>query len=200
MIVVGVSDIHCSGNRVADLVSRLPALHADLVLVAGDIECDEPIDLLAESGTPFYAVTGNMDDIYVRRYIEGYGALLDGRVVEHEGFLIAGIGASMYREDYKKITRRLEEAWDKPLIIVSHYPAYGYNDRVYTGKHIGIRRFIDLIDKHHPILFLHGHVHEDRGVSRRNGTLIVNPGPLMHGYYAVINLEPHRAEARLEKL
>ncbi len=198
--VIGISDIHCSGNRVAELVASVLSGDIDLVLVAGDIECDEAIDLLAESGVDVYGVTGNMDDVYVRRYMDGYGMLLDGRVIEYNGYYLAGIGASMYKEDYRKIMEALGDKPGKPVIIVSHYPPYGYNDRVFTGKHIGIKRFLGLIDKYSPLLFLHGHVHEARGVSRRGATLIVNPGPLMHGYYAEITLGDGEAGAVLKKL
>jgi len=37
-----------------------------------------------------------------------------------------------------------------------------------------------------PILSIHGHIHEARGIDKIRNTTILNSGPLRNGYYAVI--------------
>ncbi len=41
---------------------------------------------------------------------------------------------------------------------------------------VGSRAVREMLEKYHPMLGLHGHVHESRGAKKLNGTLIVNPG------------------------
>jgi Icc-related predicted phosphoesterase len=38
-----------------------------------------------------------------------------------------------------------------------------------------------------------GHVHESRGYVTLDGTLVVNPGPLKLGYYAIVDYGENKA-------
>jgi hypothetical protein len=44
--------------------------------------------------------------------------------------------------------------------------------------HVGSTAVREAIDKHQPLLSLHGHIHEAKGVSRLGKTLAINPGSL----------------------
>ena len=74
-------------------------------------------------------------------------------------------------------------------ILITHVPPYGTKcDVAYNGVNIGskgVRKFIDVAK---PLLAICGHVHESRCVDRVGSTVIVNPGPLSKGFYAVIEL------------
>ena len=65
----------------------------------------------------------------------------------------------------------------KPRIFVTHSPPFGLGDQNDVA-HVGFKSFVDLIDKHEPSLWLHGHVHlygpdQDR-VQQKGETKIVN--------------------------
>ena len=51
---------------------------------------------------------------------------------------------------------------------------------------LAVRRYIE---EKQPILSIHGHIHEDRGIDILGETVLVNPGPLKDGYYAEALLE-----------
>jgi Icc-related predicted phosphoesterase len=42
--------------------------------------------------------------------------------------------------------------------------------------HVGSRAVANIINKYHPLLGLHGHIHESRGVQKMGRTTIINPG------------------------
>lgn len=120
---------------------------------------------------------------------------LDGRVVNHEGLLLAGLEGSMrynnaplyqYTETAMRakmlgLERRL---WMNRLrrgrfldVLVTHSPPFGIHDgRDIT--HQGFKSFLGFIDRYHPDYLLHGHTHlyDNRAVrqSVRGHTLIIN--------------------------
>ncbi|WFO75057.1 metallophosphoesterase family protein [Desulfurococcaceae archaeon MEX13E-LK6-19] len=200
MRVFAVADIHCSYTYTIKAVYKAVETSSDMILLAGDIECSDIIDEFVDTGIRVYGVTGNLDDNYIYRYMRSKGILLDGVVEEYRGCLIAGIGGLSLSLNLNKIKEKLGPSPSKPLIVLSHYPAHGYNDKTFTGEHAGLIELKNFIDEYKPILFVHGHIHEARGVSRHDKTVIVNPGPLMHGYYSVIDISDSGVEARLERL
>ncbi len=202
MIIIGVSDIHCSYGYSSKLVLKAIQLNADLILVAGDIECEHPLEEIISSGIRTYCVTGNLDDIYIYRILKNYEVRIEGSIEVFNGYYIAGIGAIGFSTNLSKVKELITDKGIDPrkLIILSHYPPYGFNDTTYSGLHAGNIELRNFIEEYEPLLFLHGHIHEARGVSRYKNTLIVNPGPLMHGYYSVIKLNGDNVEARLERL
>ena len=64
-------------------------------------------------------------------------------------------------------------------------------------KPVGSIAVRDAILKHQPLLSVHGHIHESRGVKRMGRTLAINPGSVygdgvLQG--AVIELNPKKAK------
>ena len=43
-------------------------------------------------------------------------------------------------------------------------------------RHVGSKAVREAIDKHQPMLSLHGHIHEGKGITRLGKTLSINPG------------------------
>lgn len=70
----------------------------------------------------------------------------------------------------------------QPWVLVAHAPPFGTNlDRSYKGDSWGSRAVRAAIEKHQPLLSLHGHVHESPVVSgsymqRLGKTVAINPG------------------------
>ena len=199
--ILGLADIHCSYQYSSYIVYEIIRHRADLILIAGDIECEDPLEKIIDTGVKVFAVTGNLDDTYIYRIMKDYGVAIDGMIADYEGYVIAGIGGLSFRTNFEKIINGLNEISSyERLIILSHYPPKGFNDTTYAGVHAGLNQLRDLVEKYSPMLFIHGHIHEARGVSKYNNTVIVNPGPLMHGYYSIIEISHNNVNVFLHRL
>jgi Icc-related predicted phosphoesterase len=60
---------------------------------------------------------------------------------------------------------------------------------------VGSKAVLTVIEKYHPLLGLHGHVHEGKGTKKYKHTLCINPGSMyeqgiLHG--AVVSLKPNK--------
>jgi Icc-related predicted phosphoesterase len=54
---------------------------------------------------------------------------------------------------------------------------------------------LNVIEKYHPLLALHGHIHEGKGTTRYKNTLCINPGSMYEQGVllgAVIDLKPNK--------
>jgi len=131
--------------------------------------------------------------------------LVEGRAVElGDGFTMISTGWAnitpwnTFRElPEAELAKKLEAM--TPLIsdmrrgvFNFHCPPYGSNldeapevDQDLNVKeagraliHVGSTAVREAIDKHQPLLSLHGHIHEAKGVSRLGKTLAINPGSL----------------------
>jgi uncharacterized protein len=56
------------------------------------------------------------------------------------------------------------------------------------GSHTGSKSLKAALDALCPPLWVCGHIHEARSVSRSGESLIVNPGSLRDGFYAIVEL------------
>jgi Icc-related predicted phosphoesterase len=82
----------------------------------------------------------------------------------------------------------LDEA---PELTKDLRPAYAGRSLVPVGSHA----VLELIDQYQPLLALHGHVHEGKGIRKYKNTLCINPGSMyeqgmLHG--AVVELKPKK--------
>ena len=181
MRLLHVSDAHCATD---DLSRVLAEESYDVVVTSGDLECVETAEVLGEYSERAVAVTGNLDDVSVRRALEGLGVLIDGRVKVVGGLAFAGIGGLDVKSDVNSL---LKLAQGRADVLVSHHPPRGILDRTWAGVRIGLKEVLGASAALRPALHLFGHVHESPGwVSYGDGTVAVNPGPLASGRYAVI--------------
>ncbi len=144
---------------------------------------------------PLYYVMGNHGARGGARQIPEGCINLDGRVVNHNGLLLAGLEGSMryndapryqYTENQMrgKIFSLSRHLWLNRLrygryldVLVTHSPPFGIHDGS-DLTHQGFKSFVSLIDRYHPDYLLHGHTHlyDNRAVrqSVRGHTLIIN--------------------------
>lgn len=74
-------------------------------------------------------------------------------------------------------------------ILVSHCPPFGTRcDLTDSGRHIGSEAVRRYVSSSPPKLVLCGHVHESSAQDSLGGAKIANPGPLMAGKYAVVEI------------
>ena len=202
MYILHVSDIHCNLDALEEVIEE-HRKDVDLIAITGDICCNSRLEkILKRAGRRVLSVTGNMDDLHIARILRDNNWLLDGRVEYYSsGLVVAGIGGLQPVQDLKRVISILSSQPPREkLLVLSHYPVHGFLDLTYSGVHAGLYELRDFIDEFKPLVFLHGHIHEARGVTRYGETLLVNPGPLAHGYYAVVEVEGDDAEAKLYKI
>jgi len=187
--VLHVSDVHCMASMLARVL-ELESNNVDAVIVSGDIECNgKTIEILKGVGKPVFAVPGNLDDHYIARLLREAGLSVEGDVLDYGDIVVAGIGGREPLANIKRVEMLLEQLRpSKPLLVVAHHPPHGHVDLTWSGVHAGLYETLRLIERYRPVAYLCGHIHEARGVSRHRETLIVNPGPLANGYYAIVDL------------
>jgi Icc-related predicted phosphoesterase len=194
--------ILCISDRVESMLHG-PTLtsYADgveAVISCGDLPFDYLEYIVTFLGVPLYYVLGNHDPDPEGPEYPGGCTPLDGRVVEVPGeggeVILAGLsgspfysgGPNQYTE--RQMRRRARALSVRircrgligrqgPRIFVTHSPPFGLGDQQ-DMAHVGFRSFVDLIDRHQPPLWLHGHVHlygpDQERIVQKGATKIVN--------------------------
>jgi hypothetical protein len=80
---------------------------------------------------------------------------------------------------------------DAPELTKDLRPAYAGRSLVPVGS----QAVLEAIEKYHPMLGLHGHIHEGKGTRKYKRTLCINPGSMyeqgiLHG--AIVELKPNK--------
>ncbi len=85
---------------------------------------------------------------------------------------------------------------DQNLVVLTHTPPRDTFADLRMSRHLGSRAFESFMYEHEPLLWICGHIHEGRGARYEGKTLVVNPGPAVQGYYALIAMEHVRQGVR----
>lgn len=162
----------------------------DLVLSAGDLPAAYLDFLTCFSNAPVVYIRGNHDDKYAQKPPEGC-ICADGAIVLVKGVRILGLGGSFrYRPDGINMYTEAEMAgriaslrWKLRStggfdILLTHAPIRGLGDED-NLSHRGFECFGPLVDKYHPAVMIHGHMHQAYTprfvrVRERNGVQVIN--------------------------
>ncbi len=156
------------------------------------------------AGTPYqvFMAPGNDDHFEVDEVISEAATIVNAndRVVmvgEHEMATFGWTNPTPWDTPREKPDEELEpmlealiaQVKDKSKAIFNfHAPPYGYAldlapeltaDLIQAADrkiHVGSRAVARMIEKYQPLLGLHGHIHESRGIQKIKRTTIVNPG------------------------
>ena len=158
------------------------------------------------TGIRALVMPGNDDGWYVDDVLGESSEVMntDGRVVDLGEFQVLGFGPSnrtpwnTHRElDEAEIGSRLDTLArdldpDKPTVVVTHVPPYGSRldvapklrpdlSLVIEGGEtvmvpVGSSAVRDFLLREQPMLALHGHIHESRGIVKLGRTIAINPG------------------------
>ncbi len=217
MKILIVSDIH-GGKENASMVVKI-ARDIDGIIVCGDIthfgrkaQAEPVMHALMEGGAPVCGIHGNCDKPEVLAYLEDEGLSAHAGCCSLEGLSILGIGGSLpapidtpsvYTEEegaelLEKMAGIIPEV---PWVFVSHQPPVNSSaDRIRSGLNVGSHAVADFIRKHKPPLVCTGHIHEARSVSTFAESLLVNPGSLAEGHYALAEFDGQNVQAELLNL
>lgn len=208
-----VSDIHGDASALESLLEKTAPAQA--ILVAGDLTdfggsqaMADIIEVLRAPGLPVVAVPGNCDRPGARRALEEAGLSIDGKrlelVLEGSSCSIFGSGGGNFRTGLTPYERK-EAEFDAlfasfpapgPSVVITHAPPYGTEADLRMGTHTGSRRLRGALDELCPPLWICGHIHEARSVSLCGASLLVNPGSLRDGFYALAELDGPGASGR----
>ncbi len=193
MRVLAISDIIVNALYSTGLTEITRGV--DLVISCGDLPSAYLEYIVSTTDKPLFYVMGNHGTRGGPAAPPEGCINLDGRVVNYQGLLLAGLEGSIRYNDaplYQytdaqmrwKIARLEPHLWLNRLrygrfldVLVTHAPPFGIHDKR-DLPHQGFKAFLGFIDRYHPEYVLHGHTHlyDNRAVrqSVRGHTLIIN--------------------------
>ena len=171
----------------------------DEVVLLGDITHFGPPhfagSFIRALGRRCYAIPGNCDPPGTLAFIERNAISLHGRKVEVDGRTWVGLGGSNptifntpFELTEEEIACDLAPLMEPGMVLVLHCPPHGTFDGTFSGRHVGSTAIRDLIEKVRPSVVLSGHIHEDRGVVRKDGVWYMNPGAAKDHYAGIMEL------------
>ena len=209
-------------------IDNLRALSAvakgvDAVLFAGDFAAfNKPqtgqsfLEELKLLHNNIYSVLGNCDEPTFIEKLKECTINVQSEVKQFLDFMIVGsggaskfTGATPNERTDEELAGDLTSCYEKKegdnLILITHNPAHKLKvDKVAPLVHVGSPLIRAFIEKTQPVLAISGHIHEAYGVDRVGDTLVVNPGALCDGRFAIAEIvkenDRYKATVILKKL
>lgn len=159
-------------------------------------------------------VPGNMDatkERYFRVALESETTyenvkFIHGKLIKFgRSFVIAGFGGEITEKDSENFFVQMYPRWeaefglsdlnylDQDRILLFHNPPIDTVD-LDQGQHIGNQAINDLIKTYRPKFAFCGHAHRCQASMELADTLVVNPGALKFGNYAVVDAVRRKVE------
>jgi Icc-related predicted phosphoesterase len=203
-----LSDIHGDTGYIEQLDQEFD--QADGVLFAGDFarfqapETGLPIlNTLVKKHDSIYAVIGNCDDPSFIEELEKLDVSVQGDLLFRDGLAFSGSGGALkftgttltersdeeLVNDLRIVADQNETDWNN-LILICHQPPLNTKcDKISAGINVGSVGLRNFIEKFQPLVVITGHIHESFATDTIGNTLIINPGSLAEGRYAVLEIE-----------
>lgn len=183
MRILGIADIHGAINVYAWLRDAVSSYGADVLILAGDLllggweeEQSEQartvvMPLLRTIPASVFFIMGNDDHIELEPEDENVRPL-HSRRLNFDTYGVAGYQFSppfvggCHEKPENEIAadlRRIEPLLDEATIFVTHSPAFGYVDRIYSGYQVGSHALAALLERVNVLCHIHGHIHNSFG-------------------------------------
>ncbi len=164
---------------------------------------------------PFLAIPGNVDSP-LSQYIKiGWEQMkknpnlhmIHSNFFRVGEFVLAGFGGEITEKDKEDFFVLRFPRWEVEFglslvsglshekILLVHTPPVGALDTD-EGKHKGSRVINDLIQRFQPAWVFCGHAHKARGDEGSGECVVVNPGALKNGFYALVDTEKKKVELK----
>lgn len=202
-----VTDIHGATDELEKILEREGY---DAVLCAGDLsdareysdyegKLEEVLELFNQKDKLVKAVPGNMDpEEECVQHLRNHRINLHRKIGSFNGFEAIGYGGGItpfgtpfepsgaeIRDTLEKLSERMTS---NTRVAVIHQPPKDTKVDVADGDHVGSAEVRELIEDSDFDLVVTGHIHESRGRDEINDTEVVNPGPVLDGFYAVAEI------------
>lgn len=202
-----------------EAASRAEDVHADVVVVGGDIthfgslqEAKGLLSPLVRLRLPVLFVPGNCDPpSLVGVDVEG-ARCIHGTCEAYGDLMFVGVGGGLispfhtpFELTEKEVMNVLNRGFRHALtrrwfVLVSHHPPKNTKvDVAHVGGHIGSLSVRQFVEEKKPSIVFCGHVHESRGIDQIGNTILVNPGPAKEGGYALADFN-EKIEVKLHWL
>ncbi len=175
----------------------------------------EFFDRIRDWNLPTFFVPGNMDaprETYFETVLQNTSDSDKIRCVHslaafHGGFLMTGMGGEITEKSREHFFVLQIPRWEAEYgmsflrdfrdrkIFLFHTPPLGLLD-MDKGQHRGSRVVNDLIERYEPWLAFCGHAHNSAGKQRIGKSIVVNPGSLKSGQFAVVDSETREVKFR----
>jgi Icc-related predicted phosphoesterase len=181
---------------------KLDALFNELMLQRLKQWINLADERLAGTTYKVYMAAGNDDHLEVDDIIEDSAAIINCNnknvmLGDHEMVTFSWTNPTPWDTPREKPDEKLEPMLEELVhkvkdmsnaIFNFHAPPFGSSldlapeltkDLVQAADrkiHVGSRAVANILNKYHPLLGLHGHIHESRGVQKWGRTTIINPG------------------------
>lgn len=215
--ILFAGDALAGGRRIEEW-TRARIGSADVQRRSGGIEAQEHedartlhevLDTLARFGRPVRFVPGDLDapERLVARTAASHELVTPEVQYVHRSFaygprnyVVAGFGGAVSRGDRETDLVQLYPEWEVETgldfvrrlapdrILLFHMPPrFGTLDS-HRGEQIGSPVIEEIIHTHDPRLVVCGHAMDGQGRAMVGDSLVVNPGPLCRGQYAIVDL------------
>jgi hypothetical protein len=210
MRIYAFADIHGRTERLSAVARVAAAERPALLVAAGDLagrrRLSPAVAALDRLGLPVLVVAGNGDGAGLAAAVAASERLvmLDAEARCWEGVPFAGIGGTLPLPFGTRVAWReraalasLADRLPPGSVLVAHPPPRGVQDRVAGRLACGSRGLRDLVLARRPVVMICGHVHEDAGIGRLGGSLVVNASMGRGGLGAIVTLGEGPAAARM---
>lgn len=190
MKLLAVADIHGSQYRLNLILKNIERYSPDLVVICGDITQFGPAELaknfLDQIPIDTLALKGNIDTADVNLGIdESKATKIEMKRVLKKGIPFVGINGT--DPNQLKIIKE-KKLLDESSVLITHEPPYGAQDKIFLGKHGGIKELREIVETYKPRLVLCGHIHENPGFTNIAKTTVVNCSMGKRGEGAIIEI------------
>lgn len=190
MNIFALSDFH--ENLKALKKAKERSKEGEIIICHGDLtnwgrNLDKMVKEVCSWGKPALFLHGNHEsEKEMRDAVKKYDNavflhMASYRIGKYLIFGYGGGGFSKTEEGFENASEKFakEIKKDDIVVMVTHGPPYGSKvDKLGDLGHRGCKSYTDFIDKHKPMLWICGHLHETFGIiDIRKNTVIANPGP-----------------------
>ncbi|MFO8033226.1 MAG: metallophosphoesterase [Desulfohalobiaceae bacterium] len=215
-IIVG--DIHEQSAN----IHYIPAVQrAEAIIISGDLtnaghwpRARQILEEMQRSNPLVYAQIGNMDHPDVEE-----GLLKLGLNINCQGFMLDqdlgafGVGYSNYTPfgtpsevSEERLAGWLQQGYAqisqaRHKVLISHTPPlHTATDRLENGQHVGSSAVRDFLQQSNLDLCITGHIHEAVAKDSLHDTLVLNPGTLPQGGYAILSWNGQELNAEIRNI
>jgi len=199
MKVLLLADVHSDVVALRNILNNIEAVF-DVVVCVGDFTDFGPVSVVEEIVSELrtflgfiLTVPGNCDPPDVGGVLVEAGLSIAGKCVEFGGYSFCGVGGGLggeYAVTEEDLDRVLRSVIVQKSVVISHMPPKGVCD----GNGLGSDSIRKIVEEFKPQFVFCGHIHEAKGTGKIGESIVVNPGPVVDGNYALIDLETKSVE------
>ena len=191
MRILAIADIHGATEVYEWIPNIIAGYGVDALILAGDIllggwEEEQSqqankfiIPLLKSFSIPVFFVMGNDDHIELNPEDRMIRSVHERRL-DFGSYNVVGYqyspcftGSCNEKPESEMAADlcKMEPLLDRNTILITHSPAYGHVDRIYSGNKVGSKALAECLERHRILCHIHGHIHHSFGRSENHFNL-----------------------------